>query len=273
MPIHVARPLKRIGQEEFASLDYRVMQHVFACHREMGRLCDEEIYTHDLAARLQAAGFLGVRTEVPAGVVHEDFCKQYYLDLVVEDSVIYELKVAAQLIPEQEAQLLHYLFLHGVSRGKLINFRSERVQWRFVNTGLTCETRHIVHPDTSRWKELDPGSAQLRSTLLRLLGDWGAFLELPLYVEALTHFLGGDGIVASIPLSRNGKFLGHQKFRLLSLEIAFRITGLEEPEARTYEIHLRSLLSHTRLRALQWINILHHKVSFITLENESLPKH
>lgn len=37
--------------------------------------------------------------------------------------------------------------------------------------------------------------ATLRTTLAALLGDWGAFLELSLYQEALTWFLGGESNV------------------------------------------------------------------------------
>jgi hypothetical protein len=32
-----------------------------------------------------------------------------------------------------------------------------------------------------------------------------------------------------------------------------------------YEKQLRSLLSHTPLRALQWINLAHHRMEFVTL--------
>src|SRR6266850_420795 len=67
---------------------------------------------NDLAARLRAAG-LPVRTEVPITVTCRDFAKTYFLDLVVADTAIYELKTALGLIGEHEAQLLNYLLLRG----------------------------------------------------------------------------------------------------------------------------------------------------------------
>ena len=62
MPIASPLSSNPIKQEEFAQLDYVVMRHAFECQNQLGRLCDEQIYQNDLAARLEAAG-LAVRTE------------------------------------------------------------------------------------------------------------------------------------------------------------------------------------------------------------------
>lgn len=46
----------------------------------------------------------------------------YRLDLVVENSVIVELKAVSKIIPIHQAQLLSYLKLSGLPVGLLINF-------------------------------------------------------------------------------------------------------------------------------------------------------
>ena len=46
----------------------------------------------------------------------------YRLDLLVEDSVIVELKAVNKITPVHEAQLLSYLKLSGKRLGMLINF-------------------------------------------------------------------------------------------------------------------------------------------------------
>ena len=56
MPISCPIKFSPISRDEYRKLDYQVMQHVFACHNELGRLCDEVIYQNDLNARLCAAG-------------------------------------------------------------------------------------------------------------------------------------------------------------------------------------------------------------------------
>src|SRR6266478_2492323 len=114
MPISSPMSIRPINQEEFARLDYQVMRCAFDSQNELGRLCDEVIYQNDLAARLEAAGLAPIRKEVPVTVTHKDFSKTYYLDLVVGDAGIYELKTAACLAPEHDSQLLNYLFLQGV---------------------------------------------------------------------------------------------------------------------------------------------------------------
>src|SRR6266496_2006298 len=104
MPISSPISIRPIDQEEFARVDYQVMRHAFDSQNELGRLCDEVIYQNDLAARLESAGFGPVRKEVPLTVTHGSFVKTYSLDMVVADAAIYELKTAAALIAEHDAQ-------------------------------------------------------------------------------------------------------------------------------------------------------------------------
>jgi GxxExxY protein len=165
MPISTPFPLRAIEQKEFVVIDYEVMRHAFASQNELGRLCDEVIYQNDLAARLSAVG-LSVRTEVPVTVYHQDFSKTYFLDLVVNDSAIYELKTVTQLVREHEAQLLNYLYLEGVHHGKLINFRPPKVESWFGNTKLTHKLRRQCRLNAERWREPSEASRRLRSILV-----------------------------------------------------------------------------------------------------------
>nr|QNO43548.1 hypothetical protein HMEJMANM_00017 [Methanosarcinales archaeon ANME-2c ERB4]QNO43627.1 hypothetical protein LAPIAFBC_00034 [Methanosarcinales archaeon ANME-2c ERB4]QNO44679.1 hypothetical protein FAIAHACK_00016 [Methanosarcinales archaeon ANME-2c ERB4] len=66
----------------------------------------------------------------------------YRLDLLVEDTVIVELKAVKELTPLHEAQLLSYLKLSGFQLGLLINFNVVRLKHgikRMVNN-FTGET-------------------------------------------------------------------------------------------------------------------------------------
>jgi len=67
----------------------------------------------------------------------------YRLDLVVEDSVVVEIKAVDQLAPIHDAQLLSYLRLSGMRVGLLINFHV-----RVLKNGL----KRIVNdfPDSAR---------------------------------------------------------------------------------------------------------------------------
>jgi GxxExxY protein len=52
----------------------------------------------------------------------------YFADVLVESSVICEIKAIETLLPIHETQLLHYLKATGIPLGLLLNFGSPRVQ-------------------------------------------------------------------------------------------------------------------------------------------------
>lgn len=268
MPIHCPVTIACLDADEFETLDYRVMGHAYASQNELGRLCDESAYEADLKARLTAEGFRAVHTQVPVTLTHRDFSKHYFLDLIADDA-LYELKADKTLTSEHEAQLLNYIFLLGLRRGKLLNFRPSKVQGRIVATSLTPDERRRFTAVTGRWKELSPGCRTLRQTLCDLLRDWGAFLDIALYQEALSHFLGGaPRIEQCVPLARGGLELGSQRLLVYAPGLAFRITAFTETPDFA-EPHLRRLLALTGLRAFQWINLNHAQIEFTTLMSES----
>jgi len=249
-----------LTSEEFGELDYVVMGHAFASHRDLGRLADETIYRSDLAARLLAAGIPAQR-EVPVTVSFRDFSKTCLLDLVVSNRSIYELKAAAALAGEHDAQLLNYLFLTDSRRGKLMNFRPQSVESKFVNAVSTRAERREFTVDASQWRD----SSALPEFVVELVRDWGTGLELSLYRQAVVRFLGGEAQVSRLrPLSRKGVALGNQSFDHVTSDSALRLTALEAPPPPVAH-HLRRLLDLTPLRALHWINLASHKITFTTL--------
>ena len=264
MPIHCPTPIQNLSADDFEKIDYHVMGHAYASQNELGRLCDECAYHADLKARLIADGFQSVLTEIPATVTHRDFSKKYFLDLIV-DHALYELKTDSTLVGEHETQLFNYMFLLGVQRAKLLNFRPLKVQGKIIATSLNDEERRRFIVATEFWKDLTPACSLLRQTMLELLQDWGAFLDFALYQEALLYFLGGSAnIERQVNLDRNGIALGTQRMFLVAPNIAFRITAYTENQNHV-ESHLRRLLALTNLKAIQWINLNHAKIEFTTI--------
>jgi len=265
MPIHCPVTIVSLSADEFEKLDYPVMGHAYASQNELGRLCDERAYEADLQARLLADGFSSVQTQVPVTVTYRDFSKTYRLDLLADDA-LYEMKAEATLVGEHDAQLLNYMFLLGIQRGKLLNFRQPKVQGRIIATGLTQEERRHFTAITERWSDLTQGCAVLRQTMLDLLHDWGAFLDFALYQEALIHFFGGaSNVERRVSLHRSQLDLGGQRMLMHAPGIAFRITAFTESQSQV-EAHLRLLLALTDLKAIQWINLNHSKIEFTTIK-------
>jgi GxxExxY protein len=94
-------------------------------HTALGPGLLESAYSICLTHELVKRG-LRVNCEVPLPVVYDTVKLDagYRLDLIVEDTVIVELKAVEALTPIHQAQILSYLKLSGKPIGLLINFHS-----------------------------------------------------------------------------------------------------------------------------------------------------
>ncbi len=265
MPIEYGFEPHVISKDDFYAIDYKVMGLVFSIHSDLGRLWNEKIYQNELAYRCQKAGFEKVATEVLIQVSYLDFRKFFYVDLILNDAVIYELKTAQSLAGEHQQQVLNYLFLLGLHHAKLINMRPPSVESRFVSTRLTPEKRYNYKIEDKYWQELDEDSIKLKQLFVNLLNEWGAFLDTTLFYDAINHFYGGEeNVVKMIEAKSNSHILGRQKVHLINSEIAFNISSMTKDE-KYYEHNLRKFLNYTSLKAIQWINFNHDLIIFNTI--------
>jgi GxxExxY protein len=92
-------------------------------HRELGPGLLESVYEECLCHDLHLRG-LSFQRQVNLPISYKGLKLDcgYRLDIVVEDSVLIELKSIEQILPIHEAQLLTYLRLSGKKVGLLINF-------------------------------------------------------------------------------------------------------------------------------------------------------
>lgn len=106
-----------------------VRETSFAIHQYLrfGHL--EKIYENALSHRLRKAG-LQVGQQVSLNVYDEDstLLGEYYADLLVENSIIIELKATKALTPEHTAQVLGYLRSARIEHGILINFGAPKLE-------------------------------------------------------------------------------------------------------------------------------------------------
>jgi GxxExxY protein len=264
MPISCPLEVLPLSNKEFDVLDRQVLAHAYACQNDLGRLYDESLYENDLTTRLSDAG-LRVNAQIPILITHQDFLKRYRVDLMVNESALYDLKTVQAFTPDHEAQILNYVLLLGLSRGKLLNFRGPRVQGRLVATRLTAHDRARMVVDDSRWQSIQPECLNLKKLMLALLADWGGFLQTELYMEALLHLLGGELLVVkNVEIVRDGRFLGKQSIAQHAPNVGFRLTAFTD-SLPFHEKHLHRFAKHTSLKGLQWINLNHNEISFITI--------
>jgi GxxExxY protein len=106
-----------------------VVDAALKVHSALGPGLLESAYEACLAYELRERG-LGVETQVVLPVVYDGVRVDagYRIDVLVQNSVIVEIKSVADLLPIHEAQLLSYLKLSGRRIGLLINFNVLRLK-------------------------------------------------------------------------------------------------------------------------------------------------
>ena len=265
MSIDVGTDIRVLSQEEFHSLHRELLGIIFDIHNGFGRFLNELLFKREIQARCEEKDIKPAHPELKLRVSHDGFHKDYFVDLCFCRGLPLELKAAETLTAAHRAQSLNYLMLAGVQHGMLVNLRPERVQHEFVSTRLTPTTRRRFTVVDIAWQALDERSTFLKARLIGLVEDWGAFLEVGLYREAVTHFLGGEpNVVKPIPVYSGRRLLGQQSIHLLTDEIAFALTAVTGDTCRLRD-HQKRFLAHTHLKALQWINFNHHQIEFLTL--------
>jgi GxxExxY protein len=116
---------KKAGSVGFDELSSRVLGCAIEVHRQLGPGLLESAYRTCLAHELRSAG-LRLVSEKSVGLSYKgvELDCGFRLDLLVEDSLIVELKTVDNLLPIHSAQLLTYMKLAKLKIGLLINFQT-----------------------------------------------------------------------------------------------------------------------------------------------------
>ena len=107
------------------TLTERIIGAAIEVHRALGPGLLESAYEECLCYELQQDS-LNVRRQVPLPVIYKSVKLDcgYRIDIIVEESVVIELKTVERLLPVHQAQLLTYLKLGHYKTGLLLNFSS-----------------------------------------------------------------------------------------------------------------------------------------------------
>jgi GxxExxY protein len=264
MSIICDKNITLIDQDEFHAVDKVVMRHAFDIHNSMGRFCDECIYQDELSQRCRNE--FQVDKEVLVRISHQNFSKSYFIDMLINNSIIYELKTVKSTNKTHQKQLINYLLLTDIKHGKLLNFRPYSVESRFVSTTLNSKDRMAFRLVDKQWYGDDSASRKLHETLISLLNNWGAFLDINLYKEAISFFMNGSRVDKTpVKIQINGRIAGTQQMNLINDDIAFHLSAITDNPA-LYETHINRLLNHTPLKMIQWINFNKKTISLKTIK-------
>lgn len=117
---------------EFDELSNRVIGYALEVHRNLGPGLLESTYEQCIAYEFRMAELL-FKLQYPLPVKYKGIKLDcgYRIDILVDDSLIVELKSVDRLLPIHQAQLLTYMKLSRISIGLLINFNV-----RFLKQGI-----------------------------------------------------------------------------------------------------------------------------------------
>jgi GxxExxY protein len=262
MPIIIGTELNAPPKKRFHEIDYRIMSEAFSVHNTFGQLMDETCYRKALLQRSVDLGYQSTE-ELEIRLTHKDFVKSYYIDLLVESSVIFELKSVEAFHPKHEAQLINYLLLCELPHGKLINFGASSVESRFVSTTIKRSDRSKFTLKTEEWHPKSETSIQIPEILTELLTDWGTHLDFQLYESALQHSVSTQE--SPVEIYDNKQLLGKKKMHLTSENTALFISGIQGNLSH-YKQHLQRIITNTSLHRIQWINIYRSQITLTTIE-------
>ena len=110
-------------------LSFAVRGCIFEVYRELGPGLLESVYEKALAYEIGLFG-LSIKTQVALPVVYKNKLLDlgYRIDILVEDSLVVEVKSVEILNPVHKKQVLTYLKLAERKLGILVNFNVDRLE-------------------------------------------------------------------------------------------------------------------------------------------------
>ena len=113
-------------------LSYKVLGCALRVHSALGPGFPESVYTKALHHELTKAA-VPFETEKLARVSYDGvLCGEFRIDIVVDESIVLELKALAALNDEHLAQAISYLKATGLHLAILVNFGAKSLQTRRV---------------------------------------------------------------------------------------------------------------------------------------------
>ncbi len=112
---------------EYQEVTETIIGCAYRVYNKMGFGFLESVYEKCLLIELRKAG-LKTEAQISITVTYEDeIVGEFVADIIVNDSIILELKSVRRIIEIHEVQLVNYLVATGKSVGLILNFGERKV--------------------------------------------------------------------------------------------------------------------------------------------------
>ena len=112
-----------MNKEQFEYLANQIFNASLEVHKHLGPGLLESVYEYALLKEFEMRNiFVQRQVKVPLYYKGTNTGKDFFIDILVENEIIIELKALEGVLPVHEAQLISYLKLADKKMGFLINF-------------------------------------------------------------------------------------------------------------------------------------------------------
>ncbi len=113
---------------EYQSVTEKIIGCAYRVYNKMGFGFLESVYEKCLLIELRKAG-LDAESQKPITVYYDDeIVGEFIADIIVNDTIILELKSVRRVIKAHEVQLVNYLVATGKPIGLILNFGERKVE-------------------------------------------------------------------------------------------------------------------------------------------------
>ena len=113
---------------EYREITEAIIGCAYRVYNKMGFGFLESVYEKCLLIELRKAG-LDAESQKPITVYYEDeIVGEFVADIIVNDTIILELKSVRRIIEAHEVQLVNYLVATGKPVGLILNFGETKVE-------------------------------------------------------------------------------------------------------------------------------------------------
>jgi GxxExxY protein len=110
-------------------LSYKIVGLAMQVHTELGFGFLEKVYENSLMILLRENG-IKAEQQVPIKVYFQgQIVGEYVADILVEDSIILELKAQTHILDKHKVQTLNYLKATNLKLGILLNFGKQKLEY------------------------------------------------------------------------------------------------------------------------------------------------